>query len=214
MGSRPWENWDAPGVAESLDGDWPALPVAPALSALVDLVEIRHGSGPVIEVGCGTGRTYEALMRRFVLRPHGYAGIDVTPVMLERARARYPQADFRAGDVFDLPFADRSFGSVVCTDVLQHLPELDRPLAEMLRVAREHVFLLLWLREAGAPRRPLELVEREGPEQGVRARFYEVTYSDDEVIAACRAGGGRVLDFQVVDGIGHDVGLVRVGVGR
>ncbi len=184
MGARPWENWDSPGVVEWLDGDWPALPVEPALSALVDLVEIHHGAGPILEVGCGTGRTHEALMRRLVLRPHGYVGIDVTPSMLERARARYPRADFRAGDVFELPFPDRSFGAVICTDVLQHLPELDRPLAELLRVAREHVFLLLRLRKADAVRRPLELVTVEAPEHGVRARFYEIACSDDEVIAA------------------------------
>jgi SAM-dependent methyltransferase len=118
MGARPWENWDSSGVVEWLDGDWPALPVEPALSALVDLVEIHHGAGPILEVGCGTGRTYEALMRRLVLRPHGYVGVDVTPAMVDRARVRYGQADFRAGDVFDLPFPDRSFGAVVCTDVL------------------------------------------------------------------------------------------------
>ena len=52
------------------------------------------------------------------------------------------------------------------------------------------------------------------PEHGVRARFYEIAWSDEEVIAACRAGGGEVLDFQVVDGEGHDLGLVRVGVVR
>lgn len=212
MGSRPWESWDAPGVVEWLDGDWPALPVDPALSALVDLVEIHHGSGPILEVGCGTGRTYEALMRRLVLRPHGYVGLDVTPAMLGRARARYPQADFRPGDAFDLPFPGRSFGSVVCTDVLQHLPEIDRPITEMLRVARGHVFLLLALRKADAPAEPLALHEVEVPEHGVRTRFYDVARSDEEVIAACRAGGGRVLDFQVVDGPDRDAGLVRVGV--
>jgi hypothetical protein len=52
------------------------------------------------------------------------------------------------------------------------------------------------------------------PDHGVRARFYDVAYSDEEVLAACRVGGGRVLDFQVVDGVDHDAGLVRLGTGR
>jgi len=214
MARRHWQNWDAPGVVDWLDADWPRLPVDPTLSSLVDLVEIHHGSGPILEVGCGTGRTHEALMRRLVLRPHGYVGVDVTPAMVERARAHYPQADFRTGDLLALPFADGSFGSVVCTDVLHHLPDLEAPLSEMLRVAREHVFLLLWLRKADAPRRPPELVPVEVPEHGVRTSFLEVAWSDEEVIAACRAGGGEILDFQVVDGAGHDLGLVRVGVAR
>ncbi len=214
MAPRPWESWDTTGMADWLDADWPHLPVDPALSALVDLVEIHHGSGPVLEVGCGTGRGYEALMRRLVLRPQGYVGVDVTPAMVERARAHYPEADLREGDVFDLPFADAAFGSVVCADVLQHLPELERPVAEMLRVAREHVFLLLWLRKAEAPRCVPELVTVEVPEHGVRARFHEIAYSDDLVITACRSSGGEVLDFLVIDGEGHDLGLVRVEARR
>ena len=116
--------------------------------------------------------------------------------------------------MFDPPHPDRSFGSVVCADVLQHLPELDRPVAEMLRVAREHVFLLHWLRKADVPGRAPELVTVEVPEHGAQARFYEHAWSDAEVIAACRAAGGRVLDFQVVDGEGHDLGLVRMEARR
>lgn len=214
MARRDSESWGVPGIVDRLDGDWPSLPVDPALSALVDLVEIHHATGPILEVGCGTGRTHEALMRRLALRPHGYVGVDVIPAMVERARARNPGADFRDGDLFDLPFADDAFGSVVCTDVLQHLPEIDRPVAEMLRVAREHVFLLHWLRKADVPGRAPELVTVEVPEHGAQARFYEHAWSDAEVIAACRSAGGRVLDFQVVDGEGHDLGLVRMEARR
>ncbi len=108
MGRRHWQNWDAPGVVDWLDAEWPGLTVDPTLSSLVDLVEIHHGAGPILEVGCGTGRTHEALMRRLVLRPHGYLGLDVTPAMVERARARYPHADFRTGHLLAPPFSDAS----------------------------------------------------------------------------------------------------------
>jgi len=188
---------DTPGVAEELDADWPSLPVDLALTSLVDLVEIHHTAGPILEVGCGTGRTYEALMRRLVLRPHGYVGLDNTPTMVERAQARYPQADFRSGDLLCIPFAEDAFGSVVCTDVLQHLPELRAPLAEMLRVASDHVFLLLPLARTESPR-------------GGDA----LAWSDEQLIEACQASGGVVLDFLVVDGTNHDIGLMRVGVTR
>ena len=211
MEKQPWENWDTPGVIDWLDSDWQQLGVDPVLSALVDLVEIHHGSGPILDVGCGTGRIHDALMRRLVLRPHGYVGVDVTPGMVERSRARFPEADFRVASVFDLPFLADSFGSVVSVDVLQHLPEIEHPIEEMLRVTRDHVFLLLWLRKAGQKPRPAELVSIDIPEHGVRADFYEESYSDEEVIAACEAAGGEVLDFQVIDDVDHDFGLLRVG---
>lgn len=211
MGQRPWENWDTDGVIDWLDTDWQQLGVDPVLSALIDLVEIHHGSGPVLDVGSGTGRIHDALMRRHVLRPHGYVGVDVTPGMVARAKARFPGVDFRVGDVHALPFEARTFGSVVCVDVLQHLPAIDGPLRELLRVAREHVFLLLWLRKAGQAAEPAEMITLDIPGSGVRASFYELCHSDEEVVAACEAAGGRVLDFQVIEDVHHDFGILRVG---
>ncbi len=206
MSWQSGQSWGAPGVVDHFDGDWPRLPVDEALSALVDMVELHHGSGPILDVGCGTGRTYEALMRRLVLRPHGYVGLDLAPAMVERARARAPGADVRGGDVLGRPFGAGAFGSVVAADVLQHLPELDRPLAALLRVAREHVFLLLRLRKADAPRSAAALIPIS---DGLTVP--QVAYSDEEVIAACRRTGGCVLDFLVFDGAEDDAGVVRVG---
>ena len=212
MGNRPWENWDAPGVIDWLDADWTEMGVDPVLSPLIDLVEIKHGSGPILDVGCGTGRIHHALWMRTALRSHGYVGIDVTVGMVERAVERYPGVDFRVADVHELPFADGAFGSVVCVDVLQHLPAIDQPISEILRVAAEQVFLLIWLERTSAPEVPRELVHLELPHRGVKASFYENAWSDEEVIAACEAAGGEILDFQVIDGDRHDFGLLRVGV--
>ena len=205
-------SWDAPGVAAWLDADWPSLPVAPALSALVDLVERHHTRGPILEVACGTGRTYEALVRRFYLHGFPYVGVDSSSAMLDRARAHYSGVDFRRGDARALTFSGWTFGSVVCTDLLQHLPDIELPVAEMLRVATDHVFLMLWLSKAGAPPAAVEPKLVTVREHGVRARFYEVPRSDEEVIEACERGGGRVLDLHVLEGERHDIGLFRVGV--
>ncbi len=211
MGNRPWETWDAPGVIDWLEAGWTTLGVDPVLSSLIDLVEIHHGSGAILDVGCGTGRIHHALWMRTVLRPHGYVGVDVTVAMVERAKERYAGVDFRVADIHGLPFADGAFGSVVCVDVLQHLPAIEEPIAELCRVAREQVFLLIWLPNAREPG-PREMVHVEIPELGVKADFYENTWTDKEVIAACEAAGGKILDFQVIDDDRHDFGLLRVGV--
>ncbi len=203
--------WDAPGVAEWLDGDWPSLPVAPAVSALVDLVERHHTAGSILEVGCGTGRVYEALIRRVSLHGFPYVGVDTSRAMLARGRARYSGVDLRVGDARGLTFARRGFGSAVCVDLLHHLPDIDRPIAELLRVATDHAFLMLWLAKAGAPPAPIEPRLVTAPDHGVRAGFYEIPRSDEEVIAACERGGGRVLDLHVLEGDRHNVGLFRVG---
>jgi ubiquinone/menaquinone biosynthesis C-methylase UbiE len=38
------------------------------------------------------------------------------------------------GNIFDLPFADRSFSAVVCSQVVEHIPAGARPFEELARV--------------------------------------------------------------------------------
>jgi SAM-dependent methyltransferase len=84
----------------------------------------------VIEVGCGRGELAERLLQ---------AGLEVVAVdqserMVELTRAR--GVDARVGDVRHLPFAAGAFDVAVANFMLYHVPELDRALAELARVAR------------------------------------------------------------------------------
>jgi 2-polyprenyl-3-methyl-5-hydroxy-6-metoxy-1,4-benzoquinol methylase len=53
----------------------------------------------VLDVGCGLGDLY-AWMRRKRLRVR-YTGVDITPGMVDKARARFPRTQFRVCDVLD-----------------------------------------------------------------------------------------------------------------
>ena len=96
----------------------------------VDLTE-RYGSGrDVLECGCGTG----LLLERIVRFARTAKGIDLSPGMLDSARAR--GLDVREGSVTKLPFADASFDVTCSYKVLAHVPEIGKALAEMARVTR------------------------------------------------------------------------------
>ncbi len=96
----------------------------------VDLVS-RFGRGKdVLEVGCGTG----LLLERFRSFARSAKGIDLSPGMLERARAR--GLDVVQGSATELPFADGAFDVACSFKVLAHIPDVDRALAEMARVVR------------------------------------------------------------------------------
>jgi ubiquinone/menaquinone biosynthesis C-methylase UbiE len=84
----------------------------------------------VLEVGCGTG----LVLARVADFARSARGIDLSPGMLEHARAR--GLDVREGSATALPFDDASFDVAYSFKVLSHVPELDRALAEMLRVVR------------------------------------------------------------------------------
>lgn len=92
----------------------------------------QFDTGTVLDAACETGRHTEYLN----LAGHDVIGVDSSPEMLERARARVPSATFRLGQLDDLPVVDNSIDGAVCALALTHLPELDGAIAELARVLR------------------------------------------------------------------------------
>lgn len=85
-----------------------------------------------LDAACGTGRHARYLRER----GHMVVGVDGSAQMLEKARSRVPGADFRVGDLSDLPLGDESVDFAVCSLALAHLPELLPAIRELARVVR------------------------------------------------------------------------------
>ncbi len=88
--------------------------------------------GAALDAACGTGRHTSYL----AARGHRVIGVDSSPDMLRRARARVPQADFRLGDLHSLPLPDNHVDLVVCALALTHIADLRPPITEFVRVLR------------------------------------------------------------------------------
>ena len=93
----------------------------------------------VLDVGTGRGR----FGLHFATHGCRVVGIDVNPDMIEFARDSVRRLDFadrfevRAGDAADLrDFENGRFDVVLCMELFDHLPDLDRALGEMGRVLR------------------------------------------------------------------------------
>ncbi len=110
--------------------DEPGNPVIALEQATVTELLGAAPLGRALDAACGTGRH----SRTLVDLGHQVSGIDLTPEMLERARANVPEASFRVADLRELPFADQSFELVVCGLAMSHLPELDGAIGEIARV--------------------------------------------------------------------------------
>jgi SAM-dependent methyltransferase len=99
-----------------------------------DTVDLPGGA--ILDLGCGYGGRTVAFQRRFGRRTFG---IDVDPRMVAPA-ARFArsigvdEAFFVAGVGEDLPFADASFSTILSYDVLEHVEDPERCLAECARV--------------------------------------------------------------------------------
>jgi SAM-dependent methyltransferase len=96
----------------------------------------------VLEVGCGPGGNLAELRRRGQARE--LVGADISPAMLELARARVPDVELVETDGTTLPFPDERFDLVFTVTVLQHnRDETCRPLlAEICRVAGDRLLLI------------------------------------------------------------------------
>ena len=95
-----------------------------------ELVRERGTDKRVLEVGCGTGLILER-----VSRFAGHAeGIDLSPGMLALARQR--GLSVQEASATALPFADATFDLVYSFKVLAHVPDIERALAEMVRVVQ------------------------------------------------------------------------------
>lgn len=107
----------------------------------------RLGIGPstsVIDVGCGAGRhAFEAYRRGADVVAFDRAESELRSVdTILRAMAETGEAPADAsakvvlGDALSLPYADETFDCVVASEILEHVPQDDAAIAELVRVLR------------------------------------------------------------------------------
>lgn len=79
------------------------------------------------------------------------SGIDAAPLLLDIARERTPEGDFREGDLEELPFADDSFDVVTSFNAFQFAGNPVRALSEARRVTTSGVIvaIMTWGRPEG-----------------------------------------------------------------
>ncbi len=107
----------------------------------------RLGVGPgtrFIDVGAGAGRhSYEALRRgadviAFDLDAEELKGVEEMFGALEVAGEVPPTgtAAVQPGTILDMPYEDGSFDVVLASEILEHVPEDDQAISELVRILR------------------------------------------------------------------------------
>jgi demethylmenaquinone methyltransferase/2-methoxy-6-polyprenyl-1,4-benzoquinol methylase/phosphoethanolamine N-methyltransferase len=106
---------------------------------MLELAGLKAGES-VLDVGCGTGTLAIAAKHRVGSSGRVY-GIDASPEMIARARKKAAaEITFEKALVENLPFQDTNFDVVLCTTVLDHLPDKDERFAlHPRRLADEHM---------------------------------------------------------------------------
>jgi SAM-dependent methyltransferase len=104
-----------------------------------DLADLQPGE-VVLDLGSGAGLD-AFVARRFVEAEGRVEGVDITPEMVEKARANandlgYDNVHFHEGDIEDLPVEDARFDVALSNCVLNLVPDKARAFNEMHRVLR------------------------------------------------------------------------------
>ena len=100
------------------------------------------GSGRIriLDAGCGEGINAVRLEQR--LPGAELFLLDASEKALDYARGLCSErCAFYCGSVTELPFPDRAFDLVLCTEVFEHLDQPEKAMAELLRVSSGHVIL-------------------------------------------------------------------------
>jgi 2-polyprenyl-6-hydroxyphenyl methylase / 3-demethylubiquinone-9 3-methyltransferase len=127
--------WDEGGFLHALAALNPAR-FGYMRRVLVDELRLVPGDLRVLDIGCGGGLLAEEFARL------GCAVVGVDPSDQSLAAARTHAAnerlaiDYQCATGEALPFADRSFDVAYCCDVLEHVNDLDRVIAETARVLK------------------------------------------------------------------------------
>ena len=92
----------------------------------------------IADIGCGRGFLAGKIAR---LLPGGSChGVDIAPPSLADAP---DNLTFSAGWAGRLPFEDKAFDTVICSHTLEHLIDFDGALADLRRIARRRLILVV-----------------------------------------------------------------------
>ena len=139
----------------------------------------------IVDLGCSTGYLLEEIRAS-----HPQAtliGIDLVASGLKKAHALVPDARLLQADACDLPLADGSVDAVVSANLLEHIPDDGRALAEIARVLR--------------PGGPAVLIVPGGPgtyDYYDRFLGHERRYGRGELAGKARSAGLEVIDDRYV----------------
>jgi SAM-dependent methyltransferase len=86
----------------------------------------------VLDIGARDGHFSKLLTEHFA---------SVTALDLKKPSFDFPKIISVAGDVRKLDFPDNAFDCVFCTEVLEHIPEVEQACREIIRVARHEIVI-------------------------------------------------------------------------
>jgi 2-polyprenyl-3-methyl-5-hydroxy-6-metoxy-1,4-benzoquinol methylase len=130
-----WDNWNSkyrqPGKL-----DESSKRRMGEILATVRQLKVRNAK--LLEVGCGTGWLSSQLTEFGLV-----TAVDLGREIIEEAKARHPEIDFRSGDIHTLDLPLHSFDVVVTLETLSHVPDQEAFVSRLSELIKPGGCLLL-----------------------------------------------------------------------
>jgi len=98
----------------------------------------------ILDIGCGRGFYIKSLSLFNFTKE--ICGIDLNPLYVEKAKKSYPdnkRIRVKTGTIIDLPYPDEYFDFIICSEILEHVPDDKKALRELRRVLKYNGKLLV-----------------------------------------------------------------------
>ena len=112
-------------------------------STVIGLLNAKIGE-TILDVGCGNARD----IKQIVGSGATVVGVDLSHEMINEAMREFTEAEsvnvqLEIGDVTMLRFPAESFDKILCSEVIEHVPDLERAISEMYRVLKPGGYLVV-----------------------------------------------------------------------
>lgn len=141
----------------------------------------------VLDVGCGAGHFYPFLKK--IVKNMVYHGVDISDRYVDIAKKLFSgekNASFSKGDIENLDASDNSYDVVICYQVLPFIPNYQKAVEELMRVAKKHIFIRLLLSDYTY----IIKIFKKGFKKGAPYEYYNI-YSEAEFLNYLKKCGAR-----------------------
>ncbi|OGV13386.1 MAG: hypothetical protein A2237_00015 [Stygiobacter sp. RIFOXYA2_FULL_38_8] len=191
-------------------GELPEMESSKALAKKVN--EIITENDRILDVGCGGGHYLRSLDKK-IKSSFSYTGIDQTEYYIKRAKEAFllalnenslrTKTEFKVGDIFNIPVEDNNSEVVICNNVFLHLPSIEKPLKELIRVSKKHIIIRTLIGTNSFRIKQIELPETY-TEYGEPLNFhYYNIYSEDYIRNILNKQAG-VENYYLQDDLDYD----------
>ena len=133
-----WDDWNAryrgPEALSRLD----AATLLRQETVLLWMRELALSNPLIMDLGCGTG-WLSAQLAGF----GRVTGVDIAVASIRKACQRFPDIEFRAGDLGDLDVGLERYDVVVCLETLSHVPDQEAFLTRIREVLKPGGYLIM-----------------------------------------------------------------------